>query len=155
MPLKTITGNLLDMPNGLFAQQVNTHFTWGHGLARQFGDRYPDAEKIYQKHTPILGECFLIEIPATGKAVRYIANLYGQIGMGGPRATHYGYLGHALAELSLYAKSLVLPVYIPWRMSSDLAGGDWTVVEELIEGFLPHATIVKLPAYNRQTGRPV
>lgn len=38
-----------------------------------------------------------------------------------------------------------VPVYVPHLMGCDLAGGNWAVYSEIIEFFVPWATVVRLP----------
>jgi hypothetical protein len=154
--LKQIEGDLLAQPRGLLAHQVNLAGVMGHGLARQIRDKWPQVYAAYHAHDHKLGQCFLVEV----QPELYVANLYGQLGLGiHGRKTHYGYLAQALQSLHFCGRGADLPIFIPWHMSSDLAGGGdpegtWAVVEELIMVLVPEATIVKLPKYDPILGKP-
>jgi O-acetyl-ADP-ribose deacetylase (regulator of RNase III) len=150
--MKQVVGNLLDVETGTIVHQVNMYKTMGHGIARQIAGKWPSVFSAYKNCNASLGACQMIA--ATPRL--YVANLYGQVGIGTDnRKTHYGYLAHALAMLEdLVTTYHANPVYFPYKMSSDLAGGDWIVVLELIEAFFPDATIVELPAYDRMKGIP-
>ena len=146
--MKTIIGDLLDISPGILCHQVNCQRKMGAGLALQVKRRFPQVYDAYQKQPPYPGRCLMVEIHHN----KWMANLYGQVGVGDElfRDTHYGYLARAMAEVqqwrdmrfSEYAEHY-LPVYIPWHMGCGLAGGDWSIVQELITGLLPDATIVQ------------
>jgi hypothetical protein len=149
--VKTIIGNLLEIEHGILGHQTNLYHTMGHGIARQIAMKWPKVELEYIDYDGELGDCQLVQV----KPGLLVANLFGQDGIGrNCRKTHYGALSLALTRLGRHSGDLDLPVFLPWKMSSDLAGGNWDIVSELIEFLVPAATIVKLPRYDRVTGMP-
>ena len=149
--MKEITGNLLDITHGILCHQVNCVGIMGHGIANQIGNKWPAIREQYREYGGKLGEVYFHQV-APGLIV---ANLFGQNGIAhGKRKTHYGALAQCLVTVQKRAWDLQLPVYFPWKMSSDLAGGDWVIVSELIDFLIGNPTIVKLQRYDRVTGMP-
>lgn len=144
--MKEIIGNLLDTPaRCIIVQQVNCIHPFGAGLAKQIAKKWPHVEQQYKDYDGELGDCLLVQ----AEPGILVANLYGQNGVGVmERQTNYGALALALTKLKRHAVDLDYPVYYPYLMSSNLAGGDWAIVLELIS-FLCPGTIVKLPRYVR------
>lgn len=67
-----------------------------------------------------------------------VANMIAQHGYRSPqrpRALDYGALAECFNQLATYARYNNLTVHMP-RLGSGEGGGDWSVIEELIEGLL-------------------
>jgi O-acetyl-ADP-ribose deacetylase (regulator of RNase III) len=148
-----ITGNILDQRRGIIAHQVNCQLVMGAGLAKQIREKYPRAftqyRDIYGK-IPIakrLGKAQIVEVI---KPVLYIANLFGQYNYLPRKIVHTDYpaLTIALRQLRRWRDNIKgpnFPIYIPYGMGCGLAGGQWTVVNGILNDVMPEATIVKLP----------
>jgi hypothetical protein len=93
----------------------------------------------------ILGE---IQIVQVGPEL-YVCNLAGQDrwGTDSPKTDLDAY-SLAWPIVSLEAGKLGLPVYAPWMFGCGLAGGDWSVVQPMIEALCP-----KVIWARRETGR--
>jgi O-acetyl-ADP-ribose deacetylase (regulator of RNase III) len=174
--LKFIDGNLLTNPNvEVIGHQANCQNTFGGGIARAIREMYPEAyaadtaAKMRQENT--LGRFSRSEIPLVngiknrhGNYISRIYNLYGQnLGTDhtklGHRKTDYEALYCALEGMANelreteedkmmfdYCREPV--VGFPFLMGSALGGGNWHVVQRLIEvafdGYKSDVLIVRL-----------
>lgn len=143
--ITTINGDLLALTNiDVIAHQTNCMGVMGSGIAKQIRDKYPDVyndfRHLYRQGQTYLGHCFLDcvmknEHDTDHIGPKYIANLYGQKDYGRePKCyTNYDALREAFVKLrdqmqirNLYSLAL------PYKMGCGLAGGDWTIVKQII-----------------------
>lgn len=131
-----VEGDLLDVDEGIIAHQTNCIGVMGAGLARGVKAKYTAVYAEYREHCLIheahelLGTTQVIE---TKEGV-HVANLFGQNTVGrGSRQTDYGALLNSLLELREYAEEENLDVALPFELGCGLAGGDWSIVRELIQ----------------------
>lgn len=148
--MEIIEGNLLDISHGIVVHQVNCQGVMGRGLAAQLRARYPIVFKEYNKlcrskvgfEADLLGSVQLVPIKEN-PSLR-VANMFGQLTFAGPGIhTDYDAVSTALEKLS-FINTRKLPIYVPYMLGCGLGGGDWRVVSEIIEEYLPSAIIVKL-----------
>lgn len=131
--IKIKTGDLLNATEDIIAHQVNCHGAAG-GLAYHVFNKYPDAESDYMQMLERLGSKTMLGMTVlTGqqKDGHIIANLYGQYYPGSdfrPDA-----LEKALCNLALFAKNLGKSVALPYKLSCGICGGDWNLVQKIIE----------------------
>ena len=142
-------GNLLLAKDvDVIGHQANCQNTFGSGIARTIREMYPDAYAVdtlcASKKSNILGNFSMAYIPEEqskkhNTQIKKIFNLYGQNLYGkGTRQTNYDALYNALEGMSKYLTEndmdLPLPsVGFPYKMGSDRGGGDFRIVERLIE----------------------
>lgn len=129
------TGNLLNANDiQIICHQVNTLGVMGAGIAKSIAATYPgclDGYKQFCKEVPaseILGQVYFYE---AGDKV--IANIFGQktIGRKGLH-TNYDALRAGLTRVYEYAKKANKNVGIPFKIGCGLAGGDWNIVNQMI-----------------------
>ena len=120
--------------------QVNC-FTMGSGVARALMDKFP---RVYTEHAKIvagdqkhryklLGGFQYIDNDHDQPAV---INLFGQYDYGNTgRFTEYGSLYTAMSDFFEYIiqENNLPDIYIPYKMGCDRGGGDWKIVEAMIE----------------------
>lgn len=142
-------GNLLDVTEGLIAHQVNLQGVMGAGLAKQIRDRYPIVYKQYRTAVQLkqlkLGSVQIVSPIADNNF--WVANIAAQVDYGrepGKCYTNYEAIAKALSWLRDWQVFASQPVYLPYLMGAGLAGGDWSVIERLIQEKLPTAIILKL-----------
>ena len=151
--LKHVDGNLLTNEDVVvIGHQANCQNTFGSGIALSIKELFPEAyradctAKISKLNT--LGRVSYSNIALgldgtnrLGTKLSRIYNLYGQ-NLGTDytkkfdRKTNYEALYCALEEMAcqLRDKDGVEPVVgFPYKMGSDRGGGDWNIVERLIE----------------------
>jgi len=140
--MKTTDCNLLDAPADIIAQCCNCFNTMGAGVAAAIAQEYPEAveadnetKKGDKSKLGSLSLC-VVKDPTTHKnqAIKAIANLYGQFGFARDnRAVNYEAMYSALVEFRDKLKPAVKTVAFPYKMGCGLAGGDWRIVEKMIE----------------------
>ena len=146
--MKTIQANLLDFPNGINAifHQANTENIMGAGIAKEIRERYPEAYEsdtnfFIPKGKHRLGEYSFASVDDENSPHRLVYNLYGQrLGKdsiwGIP--TDYFALKDSLNK-ALYEHTTFFDYYdkiicgFPWGLGCGLGGGDWKIVEYIIE----------------------
>lgn len=148
---KKVTGDILAAGHGIICHQVNCQMVMGAGLALAVRSKWPHVYTEYRQLTKwdpkqLLGRCQVVEVePKT----LYVANLFGQFNYGRKKGvvyTDYGALGNALTQLKGWHAANChpkFPIWIPYGMGCNLAGGNWEVVRGLIDGVLPDAFIVR------------
>ena len=127
------------------AHCCNAQGVMGSGLAKQIRERIPEAYDAYKAAPMTLGTNVIADVGNGKRVVNMIAQeYYGR----GKRQVHYG----ALATCLIYAANRCMvdlikkegykatrgkfknyKLGVPYGLASDLAGGDWNVVLELLE----------------------
>ena len=123
--------------------------TMGSGIAKQIRNKWPHVYTEYKTMVQVkpkyrLGKCQIVEI---AMKELYIANLFGQYGYGKGVQTDYAALAQALRELKQWHKNYChpdFPIWLPYNMGCDLAGGDWATVHSMLEYHLPNCFVVRL-----------
>jgi len=140
--MKTIQGDLLDIERGILVHQVNLLGIMGGGIAFQIANKWPALHRAYKElfrtGSLELGGVFFFSI----NPGLIVANLAGQESIGGI-ATRYEAYDKALPEINAMAESVGLPVYFPKNIGCGLAGGDWSIMEPILEKYCPEATLVE------------
>jgi hypothetical protein len=166
MSTKLIFGDLLNIESGIIAHQVNYQKHMGGGVARLLANKYPSLEPQYVdfieefnenyidetgEHAGdhILGQVYYHETEG-GELI--IANCFSQMDrMHGDRVYDGGFqLGITSYNDILTCFSKIrneygwdLPLYVPFGYGCGIAGGNWVVVEALLEAF--DVTVVARP----------
>lgn len=124
---------------------VNAQGKMGAGVAKDIRDNIPGVYSQYKKYisdnisnddtSSLLGHANLVQYREEG---RYIVNLFGQDRYGREnRMVNYGALSESLisARNQLITLGLTKKEFIgfPYKLACNNAGGDWSVVKELIE----------------------
>lgn len=135
MSIPVIRGDILQSDADIIVQQVNCQGVMGAGLAKQIASQYPGVLSPYKKMCNmrdtqnLLGK---VLICPTRAGVR-IANIFGQDRYGRDGCyTDYAALENGLVAVVRYASRKNLSVAIPHGIGCGLAGGDWTIVSEII-----------------------
>jgi O-acetyl-ADP-ribose deacetylase (regulator of RNase III) len=146
--MTTIEGNILDINTpAVIVQQVNCRGKMGKGLALQIADEWPQVKRDYldccfgrDPHQLLGRVCFTFMEPHT-----HVACAFGQLNYGkdGARYTDYHFWPSMLEEIHKYSRQVFTPVYIPHGIGCGWAGGEWRVMEPIIEKYCPSAIIVK------------
>ena len=119
--------------NTVLLHCCNAQGVMGAGIARQIKLKYPKTYRAYlESHN--LGDVSYDEDDM-------VMNLTAQEYVGtDQRQVHYGHLSWCLFKVKGYLNFIhknigeePVTVVIPYKMASDLAGGDWEVVRELCE----------------------
>lgn len=140
---KIITGNILDIQEGIICHQVNCQRVAGAGLALQIRQKWPDWYVQFKISIPMLGRCNFW----SAENNLSIASLYAQDGYDRTgNNTDYVALRRCMDIVSMTSRfGKEDRIYIPYGIGCGLAGGDWNIVSQIIAEELPNAVIVKLP----------
>ncbi|MCM3034496.1 macro domain-containing protein [Bacillus pumilus] len=141
--IKTVDGNILEASEDIICHQVNCKGVMGAGLAKQIKSKYPNVYKEYKQLCTEQGDDLLssVQLISTNDG-KTIANLFAQVGYGRKRMqTDYDALRSCLQSLKNTVthsneKKNQMSIAIPYGISCGLAGGDWTIVEGMIEEIL-------------------
>ena len=138
--IKNIKCDILQSNADIICHQVNCQGVMGAGLAKQIKNKYPIVFKHYKnlvddfdgKRSLMMG--FILPVYASiPKPI--IINCFAQYSFGTDRRqTDYAALKNCLISIIEYAKSFEKTPMIafPYGMGCGLAGGDWKVVEPMI-----------------------
>lgn len=138
--MRTITGNILQINDGIICHQVNCIKVAGAGLALQIANMHPKWLEEYESRDSLLGNVWLYKANDTLS----IASLYAQKHIGRQsRQTSYDAMDMCAMRLGSLAK--FNPLYIPYMMGCGLGGGNWNIVQAILQEYVPSAIIVKLP----------
>ena len=139
--IKTIDCNLLEADVDVIAHCANCFCTMGGGVAYAIAVEYPEAveaDDLTKKGDgKKLGTVSLavVKDPTKHKNqnIKAIANIYGQYGMGGEKAVNYEGIYNGLVDLKKRLKPTIRNIGLPHKIGCGLAGGDWRIVEKMIE----------------------
>ncbi|MBU8727087.1 MULTISPECIES: macro domain-containing protein [Bacillus] len=137
--IKTVDGNILEASEDIICHQVNCKGVMGAGLAKQIKSKYPNVYKEYKQLCTEQVDDLLSSVQLISTNDRKtIANLFAQTGYGRKRMqTDYDALRSCLQSLKdTVTHSNQTSIAIPYGIGCGLAGGDWTIVEEMIEDVL-------------------
>lgn len=140
-----ISGDLLKQ-KGLLVQQVNCRGAMGRGLALAVRQKWPQVyhayRRAYDRGEWTLGKVQVIRV----EAQVWVANLAGQDGWGtGRQQTDYEAYRAAWPKVYWWARNRQIDVYAPHCFGCGLAGGDWQIVQPLVEHLCPSVTWVRNP----------
>jgi len=150
--LKLIEQDIMSLTSGNIFQQVNCQGVMRSGLAKTIKEKYPQVEAQYLEYcnrvsNPLdrLGDVLEVDVNMNLS----IINIFGQFTYGsapGVRHTEYAALKQAFQKINdsalLYGNNVA---YFPYLFGCNRGGGDWNIVQELIERYFPRAIIYKLP----------
>lgn len=148
MTIQYKIGDLLDAEEDIICHQVNCLGYMGAGLALQLRNKYPAMFEEYKKFIEIPSYGGLFPSPTKNQNVamlmgrvhfylapdkKIIASLFAQKGIGNGVQTDYDSLYESLCRVSEYAITTKKTIAIPYKLGCGLAGGDWEVVEKIIQ----------------------
>lgn len=137
--IKYFTGDVLNSDADVILQQVNCKGKMGAGLALQVRNKYPFVYKQYtafcskaENSSSLLGQVLIVPVSDE----QSIANLFAQDGYAA-----YGFTTTCHTDYKALRKCLKIinrkykkkRVALPYLLGCGLAGGDWTIVKEIIE----------------------
>lgn len=113
------------------------------GIAKTVKDRFPEAFKAYRDSGFKLGT-----ISTSNNIINMVAQ--ANYGYDGQRYVNYGAFSSCLTKISIYLSIWKLKfdkekkpvIIVPYLIACDRAGGDWEVIEELLEWNLDDCDVV-------------
>jgi O-acetyl-ADP-ribose deacetylase (regulator of RNase III) len=160
-PIRYAHGNVvepLDDGKKIICQLVNDRAVkWGGGVARKFARKFPDAEAqftqnlIDMKPSERLGRAIFTQLSPED----VLASIIAQEGFGPSMFSRlrYSALQSGLRVVASMASNIGASIHMP-RIGTGAAGGDWGVIEEIIEEEMVRSnltvTIYDLPPRREQ-----
>jgi O-acetyl-ADP-ribose deacetylase (regulator of RNase III) len=141
-----INKDILTITEGLIAHQCNCKGVMGAGLAKGIKNKYPYVYKHYREahlaNNLYLGQTQILKVNDN----LYVANLMAQDGYGTDKQyTDYSALSQCLTYVHQFAEeNKGINIYLPYGIGCGLAGGNWSLVNKLIEKHCPSAILYKL-----------
>jgi hypothetical protein len=140
--IKYVKGDLFfavkDLDNFVIPHVVNTKGAWGAGFVIPLGNNFPEAKNRYLnvfngqeseiEEKDLLGKTSFVVLDKKEKS--FVANMFAQT-LGGQRPLFYNHLSKCMDEVAKVAKHDSLEIHAP-AFGSNLAGGDWNFIEQLI-----------------------
>lgn len=136
MAIKHVKGDIFESGADVILHQVNCKGVMGSGVAKQVKEKYPDVYLEYLRwcRNPTMKEKLLgqVQILDIGDS-KLIVNMFAQDGFGWDERcyTNYDALKSYLKQVNTHFASRT--VAIPYKMSCDRGGGDWSIVSKMIE----------------------
>jgi O-acetyl-ADP-ribose deacetylase (regulator of RNase III) len=129
-------GDIFDSDADIIVHQVNCVGTFGCGIAKKIKKKYPTCMREYfdmidnvkkngKNPHSLLGLC-CISFYEENKA---IAHLFGQY----DEYTDHEALRDSLVKLRTFCEMFDYSVAIPYNMGCGLAGGNWSIIEDIID----------------------
>lgn len=146
--MRIITGNILDVTEGVIIHQVNCRNRIGAGVAGALIRKYPAVERAYHESflhetaDSIYGMCLTVRVTPTLRVV----NSYSQKDYGNPKRTgrvytNLDYLVHNIEQtIAAYPDE---KIYVPYGIGCGLGGETWERLESRIRDL--DVTVVQLP----------
>jgi O-acetyl-ADP-ribose deacetylase (regulator of RNase III) len=136
--VEEIQCDIFQAPIDILVHQANCFHTMGSGIAREIRERFPEAYEADCTQTKKgdrgkLGTYSIARINRAPLRLSYIFNLYGQYEFGRDRRhTNYEAVYNGLSAIRNGVTNSKLVIGIPYKMSCNLAGGSWRIVETMI-----------------------
>lgn len=153
MKMVTVKGDAITYAlqhSGVFLHVCNAQGVMGSGIAKQVKERVSEAYDIYIKSYKLggltLGSYTVVDVfTERGKAPAYFFNIVAQDEYGRhKRQLNYGALADCLTRVQ--SRCLFVPekqpIVVPYLIGCDRAGGDWTIVTEMLEYFFKDREII-------------
>jgi O-acetyl-ADP-ribose deacetylase (regulator of RNase III) len=128
-------GNLLQAPETHICHGCNAQGVMGSGVARAIRDAYPkayeDYRDEYERHGLGLGATIWVEVPCPVVGTRTIINAITQQTFGSTGVhVDYDAVRAVMAEINA---RIAAPFFAMPKIGAGLGGGDWDVIESIIE----------------------
>lgn len=142
-------GDLLEAEEAIIVHQVNCQGVMGAGIAAQIRKKWPEVYRDYifyfnghRSRPDLLGEVRFTMIKKENYC-KYIASLFGQENYGrGGRFTNYEALYEGLEHIAFVTKALKKKSVAMPKIGCGLAGGEWKIVEAMIETLFKDIEVV-------------
>ena len=147
--MNIINKDILTVTHGIICHQVNCQGVMGTGIALSIKKKYPIVYKKYRQEcneaansSLLLGYTQFIVVNEDADLLVY--NLFAQNFYGrDKRYTDYDALKKCLRLIMNTFDYKIFPIYFPYKMGCNNAGGDWGIVSKLIDEYIPEAIICK------------
>lgn len=139
-------GNLLDVTQGIIVHGCNQQYVFGAGVALAVRQKYP---KCYEQYKDPYERLYLGRViwydhsDADESSELFIANAITQEHYGtNKRHVNYAAIVGCFEEVFAKARAYDYDVHFP-KIGAGLAGGDWDIIEQLINDCDPYDKVKK------------
>lgn len=147
-------GNLLDVTEGIIVHGCNAQGVMGSGVALAVKKKYPDCFYAYLREheecTLVLGDIVWWNNDMDGQKniplqkMFFIANAITQQHYGTDRRhVNYWAIANAFKEVMRQARTTKTVVHFP-KIGAGLGGGDWNIIEQIINDCDPYDKVQKI-----------
>lgn len=139
-------GNLLDVTEGIIVHGCNAQGVMGSGVAKAIKDKYPG---VYRRYVADLREGLVGLGGVSWHTVSdylIVASAVTQERYGWDTSStyvNYVALAKCFSDVFMFAKHYNDTVYFP-KIGAGLGGGDWNIIEQLINDADPHNKVKKV-----------
>lgn len=133
--IKTIYGDVLQIPTIYICHQVNCRGVMGAGLAKQVKEKWP---AVYQQYKENCNAMFPEDLLGLNDFIPIndtvcIVNMYAQDKYGKDACyTNYKAFRECLTRIARQADKKTDIIRFPYKIGCGLAGGDWNIIQKLI-----------------------
>ena len=147
--MEYVKGNLLDAPERLIAQGCNAQGVMGSGVARAIRDKWPEVYTQYRQRYQLAGLRLGDVVLAYTDDGKIVANCITQefYGRDGKRYVDYDAVAVCMDKLKEICQRLRIEKIAMPLIGAGLGGGDWSVLERIIDENL---NLVKAVAYHTE-----
>lgn len=140
-----VNGDLLDVTSGIIVHGCNAQGVMESGVAKAVKQKYPGAFRTCQDvHQNTTGGLKLGEVVWYVRDDIKIANAITQeFYCTEKRHVNYAAVVKCFTEVIGYANTMKLDIYFP-KIGAGLGGGDWGIIEQLINDCDPHDKVKKI-----------
>lgn len=137
-------GNLLDVTEGIIVHGCNLQGVMGAGVAKAVKAKYPACFEDYRQRLVrdlyVLGEVIIYKV----NSKLYISNALTQKHFGrDTRQVNYAAIVRVFDDNIAIAQDVGLSLHFP-KIGAGLGGGDWDIIEQLINDCDPDDTVEKI-----------
>jgi O-acetyl-ADP-ribose deacetylase (regulator of RNase III) len=139
-------GDLLSSESDVICQQVNCRNAMGSGLAKAICDKWPVVKTAYHRLCREVDDPYkllgVVQIVKHDCLPFDVANIFGQLNYGRSKCcyTNYDAIRAAFTRLNeLYSEEKVIS--FPYMFGCGLAGGDWTIVANIMDDCFRERTV--------------
>lgn len=134
-------GNLLDVTEGIILHGCNAQGVMGSGVALAIKQRYPEAYKEYMDDHVYLGSISCCWVTDDLMIINGITQEY--YGKDGKRYVNYKAICDVFTEAISKARMFYFVLNFP-KIGAGLGGGDWGIIEQLIDDCDPDDKVKKV-----------
>lgn len=132
--IRYVTGDLLGANQKVIVHGCNNRGVMGSGVARQIREKWPNVYEVYHLKHKVFGLALGDIIPVATLDGRVVVNAVTQDGFGsdGKRYVDYGAIQRCFETLNDKVSNWEVDEIAMPRIGAGLGGGDWEVIEEII-----------------------
>ncbi len=134
-------GNLLDVKSGIIIHGCNAQGVMGSGVALAIKQKYPEVYEDYKQERLYLGKS--IETWVDDDLMVINAITQQDYGRDGKRYVNYVAITNVFSEAVVTASAYDYVLNFP-KIGAGLGGGDWSIIEQLINDSDPTDKVKKI-----------